>query len=340
MEILTEKLRAPALQVDGWLNSPPLALSDLRGQVVLIDFWDYTCMNCLHTLPYLQEWHRRYAAAGLVLIGIHAPEFDFAHAPDRVAQAVQALGLEYPVAQDNDFKTWHGFANRAWPAKYLIDGKGYIRAIHHGEGAYAEMEQLIQTVLQEQNPHPEFPEIMPPLRTMDQPGAACYRPTPELYLGFARGRVGNIEGNSPNQIVQYISPMADGLPDTVYLEGAWLNAKEFIEAQPSVETDTVLKAKIHVNYQAAEVNCVLGSALETPIIVSVWLDGQPVPPADRGEDVIEMDGQTVVLVNAYRMVKLLAHADFERHRLSLHVDQSGLRAYAFTFAGCSVFDGQ
>ena len=340
MEILTEKLRAPALQVEGWLNSPPLALSDLRGQVVLIDFWDYTCMNCLHTLPYLQEWHRRYAAAGLVLIGIHAPEFDFAHASERVAQAVQALGLEYPVAQDNDFKTWHGFANRAWPAKYLMDGKGYIRALHHGEGAYAEMEQQIQYLLREQTPHQPFPEIMPPLCAMDQPGAACYRPTPELYLGFARGRIGNVEGNPSNQSVHYASPILDDLPDVVYLEGTWQNAKEYIESMPQAETAPIAGVKLHVNYQAAEVNCVLGSALETPLIVSVWLDGQPVPLADRGEDVIELYGQTVVLVNAYRMVQLLIHADFERHRLSLHVDSPGLRAYAFTFAGCPVFDGQ
>lgn len=335
MQILTEKLRPPALQVEGWLNSPPLTWADLRGQVGLIDFWDYTCINCLHTLPYLQEWHRRYAVNGLIIIGIHAPEFDFAHDAQRVADAVQELELPYPVAQDNAFKTWNGFANRAWPAKYLVDAKGYIRAFHHGEGAYADMERQIQTLLHEINPNLRFPEPMQPLRGIDQPGSACYRPTPELYLGYARGEVGNREGNLPDQAVNYPAPPAERLPDTVYLEGSWLNRKEFIESVHGPESASW--AGFHVDYQAAQVNCVLGSVDETPLQVQVLLDGLPVPEKDRGRDVALVNGETVIQVDRYRMVQLLAHPDFERHRLTLRVPRAGLRAYALTFVGCAVF---
>lgn len=330
MQILTEKLRAPELSVTNWLNSTASTLADLRGRIVLVDFWDYTCINCLHTLPYLQEWHRRYAQAGLTVIGLHAPEFDFAHAPERVANAVQALGILYPVAQDNTFKTWNAFANRAWPAKYLIDQNGYIRAFHHGEGAYAEMEKQIQALLLELHPNLNLPEPMLPIRSIDQPGTACYRPTPELYLGYGRGELGNRQGNPPEQIIQYTAPEAS-LPHTVYLEGAWLNGKEFIETI-SDAPDTALS----VEYQAGQVNGVMGTVDEKPILVQVLLDGKPVPEKDWGTDMALIEGKTVIPVDAYRMFQLLTHPDFERHQLTLRAIQKGLRAYALTFVGCVV----
>jgi thiol-disulfide isomerase/thioredoxin len=342
MQILTEKLHAPELKVEGWINSPPLTLADLRGRIVLVDFWDYSCVNCLHTLPYLQEWHRRYAELGLTIIGIHAPEFDFAHAYERIKEAVQSFGIEYPVAQDNVFKTWNAFANRAWPAKYLIDDKSYIRAFHHGEGAYAEMEQQIQTLLLEIDPSLKFPAPMDPVRPIDQPGAACYRPTPELYLGYGRGEFGNREGNPPDQAVTYASPPDERMPHTVYLTGPWLNRKEFIdsvEPAPGLQTAVqhgVQDALIEVDYQAAQVNLVMGTDAETPITVQVLMDGQPVPEKDRGADMALVAGETVIQVDRYRMVQLLAHSDFERHRLTLRVSCAGLRAYAFTFVGCVV----
>jgi len=331
MQILTEKLRAPELKVEGWLNSLPLTLADLRGRVVLVDFWDYTCVNCLHTLPYLQEWHRRYETAGLTILGLHAPEFDFAHDHERVKTAVEDFGIKYPVAQDNAFKTWNAFANRAWPAKYLIDANGYFRAIHHGEGAYAEMERQIQALLLEIDPALDFPEPMSPIRPIDQPGAACYRPTPELYLGYGRGEFGNREGNPPEQAIDYISQPQEILPHTIYLEGPWLNRKEAVESVSSAK-----EACLHLEYQAAQVNCVLGSEGEQPMTVTVLLDGLPVPEKDRGRDMALVDGETVIQVDCYRMVQLLAHPDFERHRLTLRVTRAGLRIYALTFVGCVV----
>lgn len=328
MQVLSEKLRAPELRVDAWLNSEPLTMAGLRGQVVLVDFWDYTCINCLHTLPYIKEWHRRYANAGLTIIGIHAPEFAFAKEASHVAKAVRQWALHYPVALDNGFKTWNGFANRAWPAKYLIDQQGYIRAFHHGEGEYQAFERLIQQVLKERSPAQSFPEPMPPVRELDVPGAACYRPTPELYLGYGRGELGNREGNPPDQAVDYSLPPEERLPDTVYLQGAWRNCKEYIE---SVSSQPAL---IHLDYRAAEVNLVVDALNGAPVTVRLWLDGQPLPETDFGADVAQVEGHSVIVVDTARMVRLIRHTDLEAHRLTLSVSQAGLRAYAFTFVGC------
>jgi thiol-disulfide isomerase/thioredoxin len=334
MQILEEKLRAPELRVEQWLNSEPLRVADLRGRVVLIDFWDYTCINCLHTLPYLLEWHARYAAAGLSIIGVHAPEFEFAHQPERVEVAVAQLGLPYPIAMDNGFKTWNAYANRAWPAKYLVDGHGYIRAFHHGEGAYGEFERVIQQCLWEINPNHLFPEPMAPVRDIDQPGVACYRPTPELYLGYGRGELGNREGNPPDQAVAYQAPPCHmRLPDTIYLEGAWLNGKEFVESvndQP---------AGIHLEYQAAQVNLVMGTVDGTAITVELLIDGRPVNKNVCGRDVALVDGHSVIHVDDPRMYQLIQHTGFERCHLTLTVSRPGLRAYAFTFVGCVASSG-
>jgi hypothetical protein len=246
-----------------------------------------------------------------------------------VKLAVEQLELPYPIALDNGFTTWNAYANRAWPAKYLVDGNGYIRAFHHGEGAYAEFERIIQQCLLEVNPNQSFSEPMTPIRDIDQPGAACYRPTPELYLGYGRGEFGNREGNPPEQTVAYQSPPLEmQVPGTLYLDGAWLNRKEFIE---SVGTQP---ARIHLECQAAQVNLVMGSVNDQPITVELLLDGQPVPQKLCGQDVALVDGHSVIQVDNPRMYQLIQHTGFERCRLTLTISQSGLRVYAFTFVGC------
>src|SRR6185295_16828820 len=126
-----------------WLQGGPLTVASLHGRPVLIDFWDYTCVNCIRTLPYVKEWHQRYSSLGLTVVGVHAPEFSFAREAGNVQRAVREHGIEYPVVLDNEYGIWQAYANRYWPAKYLIDGKGYIRGYHHGEGAYREIEEAL-----------------------------------------------------------------------------------------------------------------------------------------------------------------------------------------------------
>src|SRR5947209_2051430 len=202
MRIDREKVRAPEIG-RVWLNSPPLSLRQLRGRAVLIDFWDYTCVNCIRTLPYVQAWHQRYAEKGLVAIGVHTPEFTFAQYESNVERGVREFGLTYPIVIDTNYELWKAFANKYWPAKYLIDKEGYIRHAHFGEGAYSETEAAIQDLLREVNPTVRLPALMKPVRESDAPGAICYRPTPELYLGHKRGRIGNPNGFAADRSNDY-----------------------------------------------------------------------------------------------------------------------------------------
>ncbi len=165
---------APELIPGGqWLNSEPLTLSELRGKVVLVDFWTYTCINCIRTLPYLKSWHEKYADKGLVIIGVHAPEFEFEKDVENVKEAIKDFGIKYPVMQDNDFATWRAYDNHYWPAKYLIDREGNIRYTHFGEGDYDKTEAMIQQLLSLNMP-------------IANPTYETYGRTPELYLGSAR----------------------------------------------------------------------------------------------------------------------------------------------------------
>src|SRR5215470_19738843 len=193
----------PRFIVDRWVNSPPLQPETLRGKVVLVDFWDYTCVNCIRTLPYVKAWHEKYRDLGLTVIGVHTPEFTFAQYESNVERGVSEFGLTYPVVIDSNYEIWKAFANRAWPAKYLLDKDGYLRFAHFGEGAYGECEEAIQELLREIDPAVDLPPIMEPVRQEDRPGAVCYPASPELYLGHRRGKICNPGGFKEDQIAQY-----------------------------------------------------------------------------------------------------------------------------------------
>jgi len=243
---------APELESGTWLNTEPLKMASLRGRPVLIDFWDYTCINCLRSLPYVKEWHRRYSPHGLVIIGVHAPEFSFAKSADHVRRAVEELGIEYPVVLDNDFKIWNAYSNRYWPAKYLVDAKGNVRFYHHGEGACDQVETAIQALLREVSADLSLPSPMEPVRDTDAPGAVCYRVTPELYLGYERGRPGNTAGLTPDRPAAYRDPgkHVDGF---FYLEGDWLLASEYL-ARPVGASG---ESRLSLRYTSKEVNLVM-----------------------------------------------------------------------------------
>ena len=174
MRVEKGKVRAPEIG-RGWLNSTPLSFRQLRGRAVLVDFWDYTCVNCVRTLPYVQAWHQRYRDQGLTVIGVHTPEFTFAQYESNVERGVREFGLTYPIVIDNNREIWTAFANRYWPTKYLLDKDGYLRFGHFGEGGYAECEQVIQELLREIDPALDLPAIIEPLREEDHAGAICYR---------------------------------------------------------------------------------------------------------------------------------------------------------------------
>jgi len=197
-------LHAPELAPGSWIQGPEVSIKFARGTVVLVDFWESTCVNCVRTLPYLKAWHERYAGRGLVIVGVHTPEFEFTADPGLVAAAVRDEGLPYSVLLDQDRATWLQFANHYWPAKYLIDARGYLRYEHFGEGAYGETEEWIQRLLREAGDTAPMPEPLEPVREEDRPGAVCYPATREIHVGYHRGKLLAPEGYRPGEEVRHV----------------------------------------------------------------------------------------------------------------------------------------
>lgn len=275
-----------------WIGSAPIKWRHLHDRkVVLVDFWDYSCVNCLRTMPYLAEWNRRYRDLGLTTIGIHSPEFSFAADCGNVESAVKRLGIEYPVVVDSKYEIWKLYGNRVWPAKYLWDEKGKLTWFHFGEGEYVATELAIQRALRNLNPDVELQDPMGPVRGSDRPGAVCLRPTPELYLGSARGRP----------------------PVQVDRKGKWQVTDEYSETlEPGAE--------IAVSYEAAGANIVLAPGQAGQSEVDVVLDDVKMKTIEVSEP---------------RMYELTEGGEHERHRLVLHFNTVGSKAYAFTFTpGC------
>ena len=333
-------IRVPAPDLDPglkWLNSPPLRMEQLRGKVVLIDFWEYTCVNCIRTFPYLKEWHRKYQDKGLVIIGVHTPEFAFAKVGANVAKAAKDFGLTYPLIIDSDYAVWRAYGNRFWPAKYLIDKDGFVRYFHFGEGAYDGTEARIQALLKQINPRVELPPITAPVRGSDKPGAVCYPVTPELYLGAERGgsagTLANREGYVPGAVVNYKDPGAwqDGL---VYVNGPWKNTGDALISDKASATP---RNYIAIKYHALEVNSVLKNEAGVPVRVWVYQDGKPVRKQDAGSDIqFDEQGRTYLLVNEGRMYHIIKNARFGQRTLKLATAEPGMGIYSFTFVSCTV----
>ena len=329
MRVEKGKVRAPEIG-RVWLNSPPLSFRQLRGRVVLVDFWDYTCVNCIRTLPYVQAWHERYGNKGLTVIGVHTPEFTFAQYESNVERGIREFGLTYPIVIDSDREIWKAFANRYWPTKYLLDKEGYLRYAHFGEGEYRETEEAIRELLLEINPSLAFPPLMEPLRAEDKAGAVCYRPSAELYVGHARGRIGNEGGFREDSIAEYALPqeLTEGL---FYAKGKWASTVEYMEAVEAGEHTIVLR------YEATGVNAVMASPRDGAREVKVQLDGKPLSASQKTRDTrfrsTEVGEESYVAVQNARMYSLVDSHDFGTHTLEL-ICPTGVAVFAFTFNSC------
>ncbi|HEV2489638.1 MAG TPA: redoxin family protein [Candidatus Acidoferrales bacterium] len=335
MEIEKGKVHAPELGAI-WLNSEPIELRKLRGRAVLVDFWDYTCVNCLRTLPYVVEWDRRYSTKGLSVIGVHTPEFSFAANEKFVRAAVEKFGIKYPVVLDNGYAIWHAYANRYWPAKYLIDKEGYIRFFHFGEGEYGATEEAIQVLVREVSPRSELPPVMEPVRDTDRPGAVCYRTSPELYLGNKRGKAGNPSGflhENEDQAGEYTLPEKIDA-DKFYLSGAWISREECARSAPNGTTPS----SVVLYYSGKEVNLVMAPDGE-PQEVELLHTGEPLSDGELGEDAVrDKDGRTIVRVDSPRMYNLVQNPGMKQRLLQLVARKPGLECYAFTFTTCTAQD--
>ncbi|HEY0179316.1 MAG TPA: cytochrome c biogenesis protein DipZ [Dokdonella sp.] len=305
-----------------WLNSPPLTGADLRGKVVLIDFWTYSCVNCIRTLPYLRAWYDKYRADGFVVVGVHAPEFAFERDAGNVRAALARFGIDYPVALDDDFAIWRAFGNQFWPAHYFVDARGRVRHRSVGEGGYAESEALIRTLLAEAG----RPVDAAPAR-VDADGVARAASdgaalSPETYVGYSRARgFAARDELAPNRPHAYAPP--DTLaPDAWSLAGTW-----------TVAADKAVLAGAHgtlsYRFRARDVNVVLGpGAAGAKIPFRVLVDGRP-PGDDHGVDV-DADGVgTLGEQRMYQLVRLRGGA--QDHRIDVEFGADGAEVYALTF---------
>ncbi|MCB0860318.1 MAG: cytochrome c biogenesis protein DipZ [Solirubrobacterales bacterium] len=295
-----------------WFNTPgdkPLTLAGLKGRVVLVDFWTYTCINCIRTQPYLKAWDEKYRKKGLTIVGVHTPEFPFERDAGNVSDAISRAGIKYPVAQDNDYGTWDAYGNQYWPAEYLIDSRGRIRHTHFGEGGYDETEQSIRELLAEAGHNPG--KGMSGAKG-EQPSAGVT--TPESYLGAGRADRfvnGFIQpglhdyGGTPNLV-----------PDSLGYSGKWRIGYDKAVADGGA---------LDLNFNAKKVYLVLSSPGH-PRQVKVELDGKPIPANMAGSDV--KDGS--VEVTNQRLYSLAALPNVSRHVMKLDFDP-GVQGYAFTF---------
>lgn len=327
------KFTLPPIHGDHWFNSPPLSPAQLAGKVVLVDFWEYTCINCQRTLPYVKSWHERYHDQGLVIIGVHTPEFEFGKKVENISRAVKELGIKYPVVMDNEYEIWNTFNNSYWPRKYLFDAKGKLRYDHAGEGEYAETEAQIQKLLHELHPSAHFTKPLKALTREDTPGAVCYPATAELYAGYVRGRLGNREGYKPEQTVNFKDP-GNHLDGLIYANGPWVNERQALRhAQPSGE----LNDYILIKYHAIEVNAVMKPEGEPKFRVVVLQDGKPLAQDDKGEDIrYDEHGQSYVQVDEPRMYRIAYNKKYGKHELKLTSTSPGFALYSYTFGACAI----
>ena len=330
MRVEKGRVRAPEIG-RVWLNSPPLSFRQLGGRAVLVDFWDYTCVNCIRTLPYVQAWHERYRDKGLTVIGVHTPEFTFAQYESNVERGIREFGLTYPIVIDSNREIFKAFANRYWPTKYLLDQEGYLRYGHFGEGGYGECEQAIQELLREINPAVDLPSLMEPMREEDHLGAVCHRATGELYLGNRRGRVGNEGGFKEDQIADYA--FAGTMEENFfYADGRWASTAEYFEAVEDGPHTLRLK------YEAAAVNLVMACPHAPSGEVEILQDGKPLSLQQATRDTRFRRGageieQSYMVVDSARMYFLVDNREFGSHELVLRCS-AGIAAFAFTFTSC------
>lgn len=322
------KVRAPEFPVGlVWLNSEPLAMKSLKGRPVLIDFWTYSCVNCLRTLPHVKRWYKTYAKLGLTVIAVHSPEFDFEKQEENVRLAIEELGVEYPVVLDPDFVIWNLYANRVWPHVFLIDALGTIVYDHQGEGGAAQTEMAIQKALAASGVT-KLPVIAPDISGGE---GTCYRTTPETYLGYLRGSVGNAHEKLPDT-EEAFDGATDHADDVPYLHGHWRIAPEFVE---HTRTLAVATEYLQMSYAAFETNLVMGALDDREAVIDVSIDGKPIPASMAGIDVVVDDaGNTHVHVTNHRMYNIVRADHYHRATLKIGVKSAGLRMFAFTFGGC------
>jgi thiol-disulfide isomerase/thioredoxin len=316
----------------GWLNGNPLGSRDLSGKVVLVDFWEYTCVNCLRTLPYLRAWYERYHDDGLVIVGVHTPEFGFSGERNNVEAAAHRLNVDWPVVLDTNDAIWTRFGNDSWPEEYLFDQQGKLVDTESGEGNYENTEAEIQRLLKAQNPKLVLPPVMAllPQDNYLKPGAVCYLHTPELLVD--RVKIANaVTSGDRKQDLSYVDPGGGYKDGGIYLQGQWRITGDAAVASSRGPSHLTMR------YHAVQVVGVLSPPSGAAVRVDVTQDGAPLAKENAGDDVrYDASGASYVMVDAPRAYELVMNAKMAFHNLQLAPEAPGVGVYSFAFESCEV----
>ncbi len=302
-----------------WLNvSQPPTPAELKGKVVLVNFWTYSCINCIRTMPQLKSWYERYHAQGLEVIGVHTPEFHFEKDPANVQAAIAKFGIPFPVAMDDNYKTWDAFASRTWPSDFLIDRTGAVRYRHFGEANYERIEGQIQSLLAEHNPGFVKPDAAAPPKV-----DFSKIKSRQIYLGLLRlSSLGNSETIIPGKPQTFAQPK-QLRKHKVYLVGEWMFGKE----SAHLKSD---EGKLLLRYDANKANIVLASEANRDAVVEVLVDGEYATEANRGIDVSLEGGRAITRINFSRMYNF-SNSSYGEHILELRFKGRGIKVYTITF---------
>jgi thiol-disulfide isomerase/thioredoxin len=333
----TQFKKAPEFaQISGYINTPdnsPLTLSSLKGKVVLLYIWTYTCINSIRPMPYIHDWNQKYSDNGLVVVGVHSPEFQFEKNFTNVKDAVQQFGIKYPVVLDSDHGTWNAYQNNYWPRYYLIDSQGYIRYDHIGEGDYDQIEKSIQSLLAERAALMGENEISFNTKpnTVIKPGSLYYvdlrqNTTPEIYIGYntARAPLGNPEGFKPEQTVSYSIPSTTNFdPHIVYLQGKWKNNPDNMELQ----SDT---GRIVLTYYGKSVNIIAGGK-GGGVVSNDEEGGAGAALTSNNSLGVDLSSNGSFRIDGQRLYNLAIHNNYTAHSIVIDVKGKGFQFYTFTF---------
>ena len=308
------------LDATGYINTASNELAEtLEGKVVLYDIWTYSCINCIRTIPYITAWDEKYRDEGLVIVGIHTPEFEFEKNKDNVQSAVDKFGINYPVVLDNEKEIWNAFQNKYWTRKYIADHDGYIRYDHIGEGAYKETEKVIQQLLQERSESLNIKTNSFELTTLNEFEHSTFR-TPELYFGykFASGRnnLGNENGFNPEEVVEYNIPL-ELKQHYFYLDGKWNNSKDSMKLISE-------NGLIILQYNAKQVNIVASNNAE----LEIFINGEFVPKHMVGMD---LSSHSKIIITEPRLYNIINSSTTESHELTIKVNNPEFEIFTFTF---------
>lgn len=311
-------------EIEGWINSEPLSMEKLRGKVVLVDFWTYSCINCIRTLPYLSRWYKKYKDKGFTLVGVHSQEFAFEKERQNILQAVKKYGIEYPVAIDSNHGTWDAFANQYWPAHYLLDVSGNIRYHSFGEGHYAETETAIQQLLIEAG----FLKLSDLTHTAESISGVQYQKieTPEIYLGYLRlNNVGNTDQDAGVNVQYKFAEPKEIIKNRFYFIGSWKIGSEAAESGDGTP-------RLLLRYKAGKVNMVLAPPQNDAARIELKLDGEYFNKKISGRDVEIKNGISAALIDSSRLYEIIDSGDsYDWHTLEVKFLSPGIQAFTFTF---------